>query len=76
MEKASSGGSEPPVSGSVQAKTEWLWSRFVVEWTSHLSGAGHSLNGLFQLGASLNLRWASLVVQVEKNSPAMQETWV
>ena len=39
-------------------------------------GGVHSLNGFFQLGASLNLRWASLVVQVEKNPPAMQETWV
>lgn len=34
MEQASSGGSELPVSGCIQAKTEWSLSRHVVEWTS------------------------------------------
>ena len=73
MEQASSVGSEPPVSGSVQAKWSGYGAGLLL---SGLSTGGHNLDGLFQLGESLNLWWAFLMVQMEKNPPAMQEIWV
>ena len=65
------GTGSPPGAGGREALV--LASLYCRLWTGSISGSGRSSGE--GIGYPLQYSWASLVAQLVKNPPAMQETW-
>jgi len=51
----------------------WLWFRFEKRTLNTKKGS-RRCEGMYHFLSSLDIKWASLVAQLVKNPPAMQET--